>query len=101
MAADLRVETRLRQYTDNYGYGGYGYDRYGRYGNSYGVYGSVPVVRTYTEQVLVVYIDLYDGGSGQPIWNASAEAGSQGTMSERNDALQEAVQKALTAYPPS
>ncbi|MNQ86703.1 hypothetical protein D3C85_1019030 [compost metagenome] len=104
VTADLRVETRLRQYTDNYGYGGYGgygYGGYGPYGNGYGVYGSVPVVRSYSEQVLVVYIELYDGGTGQAIWSTSAEADSQGSIGERNNALQEAVKKALTAYPPS
>ncbi len=42
------METRLRQVQDDYGYyGGYGgYNRYG-YGPGYGMYGSVPMVRTY------------------------------------------------------
>ena len=31
----------------------------------------------------------------------SAETGSQGSLSERGDALRQAVQKAMTAYPPS
>ncbi|WP_166362698.1 DUF4136 domain-containing protein [Pseudomonas akapageensis] len=105
VAADMRLETRLQQVTDYYGaYGGYGYDRYGpynHYGNGYGVYGSVPVVRTYTVQVMVVHINLFDGSSGQPVWSASAETSSQGSISERNNALRDAVQKALTAYPPS
>jgi V8-like Glu-specific endopeptidase len=90
VAADMRMETRLRQVTDDYGaYSGYG------------MYGSVPVVRTYAVQVMVVRIDLFDGNSGQPVWSTSAETSSQGSMSERNDALRNAVQKALTAYPPS
>ena len=47
VSADLRLETRLRQVQDDYGYyGGYGgYNRYG-YGPGYGMYGSVPMVRT-------------------------------------------------------
>ncbi|UVJ44592.1 DUF4136 domain-containing protein [Pseudomonas sp. LS1212] len=109
VAADMRLETRLRQVRDDYGYGGYGsygyggygYDRYGRYGNGYGLYGSVPIVRTYAVEVVVVRIELFDGSSGQPVWSASAETSSQGSLSERNEALHKAVQKALTAYPPS
>jgi hypothetical protein len=102
VSADLRTETRLRQVQDDYGYGGgyyggggYPYNRYG------GMYGSYPVVRTYQVQVMVVRINLYDAASGQPVWSASAETGSQGSISDRNDALRSAVEKALTAYPPS
>ena len=105
VSADLRLEKRLRQVHDDYGYGagygGYGYDPYDRYGRGYGLSGSYPVVRTYEVEVIVVHIDLYDGSSGQPVWSASAETGSQGSMSERGDALRSAVDKALTAYPPS
>lgn len=104
VAADLRLETRLRQERDDYGYGGGygGYNRgYGPYDRYGGVYGSYPVVRTYQVQVMVVRISLFDGISGQPVWSASAETSSQGSLSDRNDALRSAVEKALTAYPPS
>lgn len=103
VGTSLRMETRLQQTRDDVGYGagygrGYGgYDRYDRYG----AYGSYPVVRTYQIQVMVVRIDLFDGKSGQPVWSASAETSSQGSLSDRNEALRNAVQKALTAYPPS
>ena len=99
VSTELRMETRLQHVQDDYragGFGGYGpYDRYG------GAYGSYPVTRTYQVQVMVVRINLYDGSSGQPVWSASAETSSQGSLSDRNDALRTAVEKALTAYPPS
>ncbi len=105
VSADMRLERRLRQYRDDDyypygGYGGMGY-RHGYYGNSYGVYGSVPVVRTYQVEVLVVRVDLFDAGSGQPVWSASAETDSRGSLADRADALREAVDKAMSGYPPS
>ncbi|WP_226505626.1 DUF4136 domain-containing protein [Pseudomonas sp. MWU16-30317] len=102
VAADLHVERRLQQVTEDYGYGGGygpGYGPRGPYG--YGAYGPPPVTRTYEIQVLVVRIQLYDGASGQPLWSASAETGTQGSESQRADALRQAVEKALMAYPPS
>ncbi|MEB0046885.1 MULTISPECIES: DUF4136 domain-containing protein [unclassified Pseudomonas] len=99
VSADLHLETRLRQVQDDYGYGGSG--GYNRYGNGYGMYNTVPIVRTYQEQVVVVRVDLFDAGSGQPVWSASAETANQGKQSERADAIREAVEKALSAYPPS
>lgn len=109
VAADARLETRLRQVRDDYydpyyGGAGLGYGRYGgpyHHGYGYGGYATVPVVRTYQEQVVVVHIRLFDGRSGQPVWSASAETGSSGNLSDRTKALHTAVQKALTAYPPS
>lgn len=100
VSADLHLEKRLRQVQDDYGYGygGYGYNRYGP---GYGMYNSVPVVRTYEVDVLVVRVNLFDGGNGQPVWSASAETSSQGSLSERSDALREALERALAAYPPS
>ncbi|AIS15182.1 lipoprotein [Pseudomonas chlororaphis subsp. aurantiaca] len=100
VSADLHLEKRLRQVQDDYGYGygGYGYNRYGP---GYGMYNTVPVVRTYEVEVVVVRVNLFDGGSGQPVWSASAETSSQGSLSERTDALREAVEKAMAAYPPS
>jgi hypothetical protein len=65
------------------------------------MYNTVPIVRTYQEQVVVVRVDLFDAGTGQPVWSASAETGSRGSQSERGDAIREAVEKAMSAYPPS
>ena len=98
VSADVRLEKRLKQVQDDYGYG---YGGYNRYGPGYGMYNSVPIVRTYEVQVVVVRVNLFDARSGQPVWSASAETGSQGSLSERADALRQAVQKAMTAYPPS
>ncbi len=91
VSADLHVETRLRQVQENYGYAG----------GPYGMYNSAPIVRTYQVQVLVARISLFDAGTGQPVWSASAETGTQGNQLERADALREAVSKALASYPPS
>lgn len=88
VSADLHQETRLRQVQDDYGYGGYG------------MYNTVPVVRTYQVQVLVIRVDLFDASTGQPVWSASAETGLQGNEIERGDALRTAVEKAVAAYPP-
>ncbi|QXI29177.1 DUF4136 domain-containing protein [Pseudomonas vanderleydeniana] len=99
VSADVHMEKRLRQVQEDYGYaGGYGG---GPYGNRYGVYHSVPIVRTYEVQVLVARVSLFDAATGQPVWSASAETASQGNQLERADALREAVHKALAAYPPS
>ena len=97
VSADLRLETRLRQVQDDYGY----YGGYGGYGPGYGMYGSVPIVRTYSEQVVVVQVDMFDARSGQPVWSSSAETGNRGSESEQVDAIREAVEKAMSAYPPS
>ncbi|MGH8379729.1 DUF4136 domain-containing protein [Pseudomonas sp.] len=105
VSANVHLERRLRQARedyypyDAYPYGGYG--SYGRYRNGYGVYGSVPLVRTYEVEVMVVRIDLYDARDGQAVWSASAETASQGSQGEREDALRESVKKALNGYPPS
>jgi hypothetical protein len=103
VSADLRMETRLRQVRDDYygggSYGGYG--GYNRYGNGYGAYTAVPIIRTYQEQVVVVQVDLYDAQSGQAVWSSSAETSNRGSQSEQVDAIRKAVEKALSAYPPS
>lgn len=102
VSADSRLETRVRQvrddYRDPYYGGGLGY---GGYRQGYGSYATVPVVRTYQEQVLVVSIRLFDARTGQPVWSASAEAPGGNDQAARSQALRQAVQQALTAYPPS
>ena len=101
-AADLQVraavslERRQYQVRDDYG----GYYGNGPWGDHYGMYGSVPLVRTYEVEVAVVRVELFDGASGQPVWSGSAEARNQGSESERSDALRRAVADALAAYPP-
>jgi hypothetical protein len=101
VSANLHQETRLLQAQDDYGYYGGGYGGYNHYGNGYGMYGSVPIVRTYQEQVLVVQVNLYDARTGQLVWSGSAETGQSGSQSEQADALRKAVEKAMSAYPPS
>ncbi|EUB71850.1 protein of unknown function DUF4136 [Pseudomonas sp. GM41(2012)] len=101
VSAELHLETRLRQVRDDYGYYGGGYGGYNRYGSGYGMYNTVPIVRTYQEQVVVVRVDLFDAQSGQPVWSASAETSNRVSERERADAIREAVEKAMSAYPPS
>ncbi|MCZ4322082.1 DUF4136 domain-containing protein [Pseudomonas anguilliseptica] len=96
VSAELRLEQRLRQVTEHYG-SHYGHSRYG---DEYGMWGSAPLVRSYTEEVMVVRIELFDGQDGQPVWSASAETLSSGSQSERAAALRNALQQALAAYPP-
>jgi len=101
VSADLHAEIRLRQVRDEAPvYGGYD-PYYGGYRNGYGGYATVPIVRTYQEQVMVVRISLFDARSGQPVWSASAETIAAGDQARRAKALREAVQKALTTYPPA
>ncbi|MEJ1227333.1 DUF4136 domain-containing protein [Pseudomonas sp. CCNWLW56] len=102
VSASLHLETRVRQVRDDYDTGYYGgYNRYHGYGSGYGMYHTVPIVRTYQEQVVVVRLDLFDARTGQPVWSSSAETSQRGTQGERTDAIREAVEKALSAYPPS
>ncbi|WP_296269364.1 DUF4136 domain-containing protein [Pseudomonas sp. UBA6562] len=106
VSADLRTERRTRQVRDydsydpyyNRPYGGVGY---GGYRDGYGAYGSVPIVRTYEVDVSVVHIELFDARDGQPVWSASAETGVGGqSLRDRENALRQTVQKALSGYPP-
>ncbi|AAZ36591.1 DUF4136 domain-containing protein [Pseudomonas savastanoi pv. phaseolicola] len=104
VSATTRQETRLRQVREDYDpyyAGGMGYGRYDGYRPGYGRYASVPVVRTYKENVMVVQINLIDARSNQPVWSASADARASNNLADRSSALRQAVQQALTAYPPS
>ncbi|WJM98098.1 DUF4136 domain-containing protein [Pseudomonas defluvii] len=103
VSASLSVEKRLRQVReDDYPYGGYGYSGYG-YGHhgGYGMYTSVPIVRTYEIEVLVVRLHLFDASNGQAVWSASAEAANPSSERGRADAVRSAINKALEGYPPS
>lgn len=101
-AADLQVsvivslERRQYQVRDDYG-GDYGH---GTYGDHYGMYGSVPPVRTYEVDVAVIRIELYDSNNGQRVWSGSGEARSEGSQSEHAAALRRVVADMLSAYPP-
>jgi hypothetical protein len=97
VSAELRLEQRLRQVTERYG-SSYGHSRYG---DQYGLWGSAPLVRSYTEDVMVVRIELFDAADGQPIWSGHAETRNSGSPSERAAAVRNAVQQALAAYPPN
>jgi len=108
VSADIRLERRLRQvrdydyYDPYYGPSPYGSIGYGGYHNGYGAYASVPIVRTYEVEVMVVRIDLFDAHDGQPVWSASAESGNdKESPRDREKALRESVSKALSGYPPS
>jgi hypothetical protein len=96
VSADVRLEQRMRQVRETYG-SQYGHNRYG---DQYGLWRSTPQVRSYSEDVIVVRIDLFDGQNGQAIWSASAETLSSGSQSERAAALRNAIQHAMAAYPP-
>lgn len=98
---NVRLERRLRQVADSYYGGGYYAGGGGYYNNGYGVGASMPIVRTYEEDVVVVQIDLYDNKNQQRVWSASAETSSQGSQAEQAKALRNAVQGALITYPPN
>ncbi|EIK53537.1 putative lipoprotein [Stutzerimonas stutzeri TS44] len=101
--ADLRIttsvrsETRLRQVYDDYG----GYYGHGRYDSDYGMWGRAPLVRTYEERVLVVYLELFDPQRAAVVWSNQAQARQGGERSQLRDALRDAVDRALADYPPS
>lgn len=94
--ARMSQEIRVRQVYDDYG----GYYGRGRYDRHYGMYGQVPMARSYQEEVVVVRIELYDARDGQALWSGSAESLAGGDGAARMDALRAAVRKALSSYPP-
>ncbi len=96
VAAEMRLERRLRQVLEDYG----GYYGHGRYWRDYGLWGSTPRVRSYAEEVVVVRIELFDGADGQPLWRGDAEVPGGAGQAERSDALHAALKRALADYPP-
>lgn len=94
---ELQLEQRLRQVREDYG----GYYGHGRYWHDYGLWGRLPLVRTYAEQVAVVRIALFDATDGQAVWSGSAEMPGDGSQAERSDALRAALKRALSDYPPA
>ncbi|MCQ4295638.1 DUF4136 domain-containing protein [Pseudomonas stutzeri] len=100
ISAGASKETRVRQTYDNYG-PQVGVGRYGGgYGSGYGVGTSVPIVRSYEEEVVSVRIEMFDGASGQAVWSNRAEARVSGSRAKQQDAVREAVERALADYPP-
>lgn len=102
ISAGASKETRVRQSYDSYGYGPQvGVGRYGGgYGSGYGVGTSVPMVRNYEEEVVSVRIEMFDAASGQAVWSNRAEARVSGNRAKQQDAVREAVERALEDYPP-
>jgi len=103
ISASARMETRVRQVYDDYAprvgvgrYGGYGPG----YGSGVGIGASAPMVRNYPEQVVTVRIEMIDSASGQTVWSNRAESRSGDSQAERKDAAREAVNRALSDYPP-
>ncbi|MNE76377.1 hypothetical protein D3C80_1726080 [compost metagenome] len=96
VSASLRYERRLRQYDD---YGGAYYGS-GPWRDQYGAWATVPLVRTYEEQVAVVYLQFFDARDNQPIWSGSGETRAGGSRSDGVDALRDALNAALDDYPP-
>ena len=101
-SAPAPAKTRVRQTYDNYGYGPHvGVSRYGGgYGTGYGVGTSVPIVRNYEEEVVSVRIEMFDAASGQSVWSNRAEARLSGSRAKQQDAMRQAVERALADYPP-
>ncbi|MFC3609501.1 DUF4136 domain-containing protein [Stutzerimonas tarimensis] len=97
IAVDVRRETRQRQVHDRIDpYYGHGLHRGGHYGyDRFGVIASRPMVRTYTEQVTAVQLQLFDAGDGQSLWRTQASS-----TGSHPDALREALRRALDDYPP-
>ncbi|MFL9814565.1 DUF4136 domain-containing protein [Stutzerimonas sp. VN223-3] len=99
ISARANMETRVRQTYDDYG-PHIGAGHYGGYGSGYGIGTSAPIMRTYEEEVVSVYVEMYDSSSGQAIWSNRAEARSGSNQAERKDAARQAVNNALADYPP-
>jgi hypothetical protein len=99
---DLLVNSQVRmerRQVQDYDRGGAYYGN-SPYGDTYGVGGSVPLRRSYTQNVLIVTVQFFDATSGQPIWSDSAENISSDEQAERSKILRKTLQQALRSYPP-
>lgn len=96
VSSQVRMERRQVQ---DYDRGGAYYGN-SPYGNTYGVGGSVPLRRSYTQNVLIVRVQFIDAASGQGIWSDSAENISSDDQAERSKILRNTIQQALRSYPP-
>ena len=95
VAASLRFEKRLRQYNDSSG----AYYGNGPYRDQYGAWATVPLVRTYEQEVAVVTWSSTTPATTSR-WSGSAESDASGSRSDRTTALREAIREALENYPP-
>lgn len=93
---EIRLQHRYDDYGPRLGAGRYG----GGLGGAYGISGSVPVVRSHEQEVLVVQIEFYDSGAGRLVWSNRGEAPSDASLAGRDKAAREAVSRALADYPP-
>jgi hypothetical protein len=93
---NVRMERRQVQ---DYDRGGAYYGN-SPYGTTYGVGASVPLHRSYEQNVLIVQVQLIEAASGQAIWNDSAENLSSDDQAERSKILRQTIQQALSSYPP-
>jgi hypothetical protein len=98
VSSQVRTERRqVETYDDRGAY-------YGNspYGNTYGVYGSVPLRRTYEEHYLIVQVRLIEAASGVEVWSNSAEnRTTDDGQAARNKVLRQTIQDALSNYPPA
>jgi hypothetical protein len=98
VGAEVRMERRQVETYDDRGGAYYGNSPYG---NTYGVGGSVPLRRSYTQNVLVVHVQLIEAASGEQIWSDSAENISSDEQAERVSILRKTFQQVLSNYPPN
>ena len=102
----LIVANRQEQVVTNYGYGGpWGGPWGGYWGGPWEGYWGAPMyneTRNVVYQVGTLQIDLIDAKDVKLVWRGSAEKviDSSPTPSERSAAINEAVTKILSTYPP-
>lgn len=96
LSSQVHMERRQVETYDDRG----AYYGNGPYGNTYGMYGSLPLRRTYEQNVLVVQVQLFDAASGQQVWSDSAESISSDDQNERASILRKTIRQALSSYPP-
>jgi hypothetical protein len=97
VSSSLRMERRQVQDYDRSG----AYYGNSPYGNTYGLGASVPLRRSYTQNVLIVTVQFIEASSGQVIWSNSAENSSSDDPAERRKMLRKTIQAALSSYPPN
>jgi len=95
--AYLIVDNRQQQVSTSYG-GGWGGPWHGGFWGGPGY----TETRSVDYQVATIQIDLLDGKDGKLVWRGSAEqmVNDGSTPAERSAAINQAVAKLMTAYPP-
>lgn len=98
LQAYLIIDNRQQQVTTNYG-GGWG-------GGYWGPYWASPMMnetRSVDYQVATLQLDMVDGRDGKLVWRGSTEQvvnDNAVSPTDRNAAIQKAVAKILSTYPP-